>query len=141
MASPGLGCQYAPARLLVCLGLSRLVCCNENRMPSNRVPRDGTPRWHCTVPVDVIQGSWCKSGLLPEATIRRFGWVPPSEKAANMSKEGKTFVEDTFLAAAGKPDYTQLSQDLLDNYGIERSVPQLKQWWMDNASRLHGANI
>jgi hypothetical protein len=46
-----------------------------------------------------------------------------------MSKESKTFVEDTFKAAKGKPDYPQLSKDLLDDFAIVRSVQQLKQWW------------
>ena len=46
-----------------------------------------------------------------------------------MSKEAKTYLESKFVAAKGKPDYSQLSQDLLDDFATERSVEQLKIWW------------
>ena len=66
---------------------------------------------------------------------RGFGLVP-GERTATMSKEARTYLESKFVAAKGKPDYSQLSQDLLDKYGIERSVQQLKKWWTNNTRRL-----
>ena len=53
-----------------------------------------------------------------------------------MSNKAKSYLESKLVAAKGKPDYSQLSKDLLDNYGIERSVRQLKEWWWHNAKRL-----
>ena len=53
-----------------------------------------------------------------------------------MSKEARTYLESKFVAAKGKPDYPQLSQDLLDIHGTVRSVRQLKKWWQANARRL-----
>ena len=105
-------------------------------MFSNRMPRGGV----AVVSREIIQRGYRKSGLLPEAAMHSgFGVVPPSERAAwtCISKESKMFVENAFKEAAGKPDYSQLSQDLLDNYGIERSVQQLKLWLKNYRRRLN----
>jgi hypothetical protein len=66
-----------------------------------------------------------------------------------MSKEAKSYLESKFVAAKGKPDYLQLSKDLLDDYGFKRSVKQLKRlklrlkkrWLQNNRRRLNESII